>query len=95
MLAQPIDLTSLHTDASFPLTVATRGEHLVLVEIRAGDRLRSRLAALGLHPGMALRVVQSQPGGPLILAIHDDSRLAIGQGMAQKMMVRRAGRGGR
>lgn len=72
---------------SFPLTCATRGETLTLTEIRAGDRLRKRLGELGLNVGMQVRLVQADGTGPVIVAVTNDSRLAVGRGMAQKIMV--------
>lgn len=88
MLAPAYHASRNDPAACFPLTFAERGQPVILTEIRAGDRLRSRLAALGLHVGMTVRVVQANPDGPLILAVSGDSRLAIGRGMAQKMMVK-------
>ncbi|HCU57430.1 MAG TPA: hypothetical protein DF984_04255 [Anaerolineaceae bacterium] len=35
---------------------------------------------------MSLKVVQVDPHGPIILAVKD-SRIALGRGMAQKVMV--------
>lgn len=75
---------------SFPLTFAGRGEKVILVEIRAGEKLRKHLYDLGLHEGAQLRVVQDDGAGGIILAVKQDARLAIGRGMAQKMMVRQA-----
>ncbi|MBK9121717.1 MAG: ferrous iron transport protein A [Chloroflexi bacterium] len=74
--------------AAFPLTCAARGETVVLTDIYAGDTLRQRLMALGLNVGMHVRVVQGALTGPVILAVRNDARLAIGQGMAQKIMVK-------
>lgn len=74
---------------SYPLSFAPRGERVTLMEIRAGNRLRKRLSDLGLHIGMQVRVVQDDMHGPLILAVTDDARLALGRGMAQKIMVER------
>jgi Fe2+ transport system protein FeoA len=71
----------------FPLTCACNGQKLCLKEIRAGGKLRQRLADLGLNTGMSLRVVNCETCGPIILAVTNDSRLAIGRGMAQKIMV--------
>ena len=68
-----------------PLSMATPGERLTLVDITAGDGLRHRLTELGLTPGVEFHVVRSA-GGPLLLAVHD-SRLAIGRGMAHKILV--------
>lgn len=77
---QPVD--------TYPLTFAARGETVMVAEIRAGDRLRKRLGEMGLSIGMQVRVVQGNLAGPVILAIKNDSRLAVGRGMAQKIMVR-------
>ncbi|MFW5708828.1 MAG: FeoA family protein [Chloroflexota bacterium] len=79
--------TLSHHSGSFPLTFATRGETVSLIEIRAGDKLRKRLGDLGLNIGMRVRVVQGDTSGPVILAVTNDSRLAVGRGMAQKIMV--------
>jgi Fe2+ transport system protein FeoA len=49
--------------------------------------LRRRLAELGLNPGSELRIVQASGGGPLILAVKEDARIAIGQGMASRILV--------
>lgn len=73
----------------FPLTCAGCGEIVALTEIRAGDKLRKHLGDLGLNVGMTVRIVQSNTCGPMILAVQNDSRLAVGQGMAQKIMVTR------
>jgi len=62
------------------------GERVKLVEIIAGRRMRRRLTELGLTPGIELRVVQDE-GGPLLLAVYD-SRLALGRGMAHKVLVK-------
>ncbi len=78
------------TEPMFPLTFAARGETVALSEIRAGDKLRQRLGDLGLNVGMRVRVVAEGDGsGAMILAVTNDSRLAIGHGMAQKIMVTR------
>lgn len=89
MLAERIPVSTPNSSEEFPLTFATRGETVVLVEIRAGERLRRRLAELGLHVGMNVRLVKGDASGTVILAVHNDGRLAIGRGMAQKIMVKR------
>jgi ferrous iron transport protein A len=70
-----------------PLAMARTGVDLRLRDIQGGYRLRQRLADLGLTPGSVVRVVQSEGGGPLIIALRDDARLALGRGMAFKIMV--------
>lgn len=69
-----------------PLTLASVGENVRLVDIRGGQELRKRLADLGFTQGMSLRIVQKDANGPVILAVKD-SRMALGHGMAQKVMV--------
>jgi len=43
------------------------------------------LTELGLTPGVEFKVIQAQ-GGPVLLAVRD-ARLALGHGMAQKILV--------
>jgi len=69
-----------------PLVMISEGEEVCLVAIRGGLHLRKRLADLGLNIGTTFRVVRVNPHGPMILAVKD-SRLALGRGMAQKVLV--------
>lgn len=69
-----------------PLAMVAPGEEVRLTAIRGGRRLRKRLADLGLNLGMTVRVIQRDRHGPLILAVKD-GRLALGRGMAHKIMV--------
>ena len=71
--------------AVLPLSMAAAGQPLRLVEIRAGHELTHRLAELGLTRGVELKVVQDA-GGPLLISVRG-SRIAIGRGMAHKLMV--------
>ena len=68
-----------------PLSEARANEELELVEINVGRRLTHRLTELGLTPGVKLRVVQVN-GGPLLVSVRG-SRIAIGRGMAEKLLV--------
>jgi ferrous iron transport protein A len=74
----------------FPLSMAPCNECIRLVDVAGGRTVRRRLAELGLNPGCNLRVVQSRGHGPLILAVKDDTRMAIGRGMAHRIMVEAA-----
>jgi ferrous iron transport protein A len=67
--------------------MVTPGEDVRLVTIQGGRGIRQRLADIGLTPGTVLQVVQSDGWGPLIVAFKNDARLALGRGMAHKMMV--------
>jgi Fe2+ transport system protein FeoA len=69
-----------------PLAMVTPGEEVRLTAIYGGRRMRKRLADLGLNLGLTVRVIQHDGHGPLILAVKD-SRLALGRGMAHRIMV--------
>ena len=71
-----------------PLAMVRPGETVTLCQVTAGQSLRRRLADLGLVEGTVVRVVQSDGGGPLLVAFRDAARLALGRGMAQKIRVR-------
>ncbi len=68
------------------LAMASPGEEVRLTAIHGGQRMRKRLADLGLNIGMKVSVLQHNGGGPLLLAVKD-SRLALGRGMAHKIRV--------
>ncbi len=68
------------------LAMATVGEVVRLVEICGGRHMKRRLADLGLNTGMTVKVINGISQGPLILGVKD-SRLAIGRGMAEQIIV--------
>lgn len=68
-----------------PLGFLPAGREGVVKEIIGGPGLRRRLAELGFTKGMVVRVIQNERG-PLIVAL-GNSRVALGYGMAQKVMV--------
>lgn len=70
-----------------PLSMVSSGETVELVKISEDKRLRKRLADLGLTVGLDVRVIQNHFTGPLILAVKEDARLAIGRSMAHKIQV--------
>jgi len=71
--------------AVMPLPMLSLQQPARIVEIRAGHRLKERLNGLGLLPGGEVEILQDN-GGPLLLAI-GDTRLALGRGMAHKILV--------
>jgi Fe2+ transport system protein FeoA len=70
-----------------PLAMIPPGKEVTLIAIRGGRGLRRRLTDMGLNEGVKLRVIQTQPPGPCIIAI-DNTRLILGHGIAQKIMVK-------
>ena len=75
-------------ERAMPLAMASPGEVVRVAGIRAGWGLTRRLADMGLLPGTEVRVISSQRPGPVLVEVKG-SRLALGHGMAQRIMVTR------
>ncbi|MEA1872720.1 MAG: FeoA family protein [Chloroflexota bacterium] len=71
-----------------PLAMASPGEVVQVVDVRAGWGLQRRLADMGLTPGVIIRVMNSQRPGPIIVDLRG-SRLVLGYGMTQRILVRK------
>ena len=72
--------------ALLPLAMAKAGEKLLIKEITGGREARARLASMGLRPGDALEVISNDGEGRLIVGA-SSTRLALGRGIAQKILV--------
>ncbi|HDJ66128.1 MAG TPA: ferrous iron transport protein A [Nitrososphaeria archaeon] len=70
-----------------PLAFLSEGEVGTVVEIRAGRGLTGRLLAMGIVPGAKIRVLKSSGPGPILVEI-GQTRIALGRGVAMKVMVR-------
>jgi ferrous iron transport protein A len=69
-----------------PLAMAPEGALARIIEIRAGRRAMTRLADLGFTRGSVVRVLKSFGSGPLLLEVRG-SRIALGRGLAMKLLV--------
>lgn len=69
-----------------PLAMAKPGENVVIKDIMGGSHARSRLASMGLRRGDLLEIINNNGLGRLIVG-HEAMRLAMGRGIAQKIMV--------
>ena len=71
-----------------PLTSLQIGHIGIIVNIFAGIKVNQRLTSLGLIPGTKIIKLSSAPfHGPVQLKVRN-TRLAIGRGLANKIMVR-------
>ena len=61
-------------------------KEVTLIAITGGRGIRSKLYSMGLVPGVKLTVLNRNGTGPVMVAVKD-SRLAIGYGMAKKVLV--------
>jgi len=68
------------------LNKVTAGKNVKIVSIDAGSGLHRRLADMGLTTGLQVRIVGSQRPGSVVLDVRG-SRLALGRGISQKIMV--------
>ena len=69
-----------------PLSMAKPGERVVIREIADGRSRRARLASMGLSPGDFVEVITNTGRGRIILG-YKHTRLAMGRGIAQMIMV--------
>lgn len=74
-------------DGLLPLPMLREGSKGKVVAVHGGNKASLRLIEMGFNPGTCVRLIKSAHRGPLIVAI-DDTRFAIGKGMAMKIMVK-------
>lgn len=73
-----------------PLSLAATGRAVVLRRIQPGGELNTRLAAMGLLPGVAVNVCRNDRSGPVVLGLNG-SRIMLGRGMAARISVQEDG----
>lgn len=69
-----------------PLSSVESGQPVIIRELAGGRAMRQRLLGLGLNRGSQAKVMKNDGSGPLILAV-GNGRVALGRGMAFKIMV--------
>lgn len=69
-----------------PLGFVPTGSTVLIQKIGGGRSLSQRLTEMGLVRGTSVRVIKNDVGGPLTISV-GESRLALGRGMALKIMV--------
>jgi Fe2+ transport system protein FeoA len=70
---------------SMPLPLAAPGEPVRVTAFAQGRDMEKRLASMGVTLGCELRLLQHEGGNVVVAAGH--VRLALGQGIAQKILV--------
>ena len=76
----------MQRESTITLSKAASGQQAKLISIEAGRGLTHRLAELGLTPGVELSVVQADRSGPILVLVRG-SRIALGRGMAHKLII--------
>jgi len=72
-----------------PVSLITlrEGEEGVVDAIQGGERLTSRLAGMGMVPGVKIKILRNTAGA--VIAIASDTRVALGRGEASRIQVKR------
>ncbi len=79
----------LPIDPPKPLSRAKAGKTMEIVDLIGGDRATRRLLEMGLYAGAGIEVISGRGFGPIVLKLAG-TRLALGRGLAKKILVREA-----
>ena len=69
----------------YPLSMSQEGEIVNISLLRGGKHFEIRLMSLGLYAGAEVKV--SQREGANLVVLRGETRIALGAGMAHKIMV--------
>lgn len=73
------------------LSELTNGKKAKIVSLNGGHGLRRKLRNIGIREGKLVKLITSQPiGGPIVIDIEGE-QVAIGRGMARKIMIEVSG----
>ena len=65
------------------------GRKAEVIELQGGWGMQRHLSSLGIRPGKIVRKITSQPmGGPIMVEV-ERARVAIGRGMAARIIIRK------
>ncbi len=76
-------IRGLHTP--MPLAFLGEGEEATIVDYTNGRNFMQRIVEMGLHRNEKVRMLHSL-GGPVLVQVHD-SKIALGHGVAMKILV--------
>jgi len=80
-------VTTMPDRTQIPLSQMQAGQNAIVVRIYGGHGLMNRLASLGIRPGQRITKVSSMlMRGPVTIRV-GNSQVAIGFGMASKILV--------
>jgi len=69
-----------------PLAILPENREAAVVEVNGGMGLTRRLSEIGFTPGAKVKVLHSSPPGPILVIVRG-SRIALGRGVAMKIIV--------
>jgi len=68
------------------LAMANENEELKVLQVGHGHKFKKKLSDMGIYKDARVKIVKNDIPGPLIIDVKG-SRLIIGRGQAQKIMV--------
>lgn len=71
----------------FPVSELNEGEEGIVYSFTGGRKLISRFAGIGIVPGVKIKVLRNTGG--LVIVYASDTRIALGRGQADKILVGR------
>lgn len=83
------DMNDIKKAGPIALTEAPQNVPLKVVRILGGHGIRRRLLAMGFHPGDIVELDAAAPfNGPVVVRnVRSDTKIALGRGVAQKIIV--------
>ena len=77
------------TDKVVSLSFLKEGDTGVVHDFKGGEKFRKKLDSLGIRKDKKIKKVSDMVlKGPITVQIENSSRIAIGRGMAEKIMIR-------
>ena len=71
-----------------PLSLLQDGEHAQIITINGGRFVNLRMNELGFNAGEKLKVIRNVGGGPILVELKA-GKIAIGRGVANKILCER------
>ena len=68
------------------LDLIHKGSFVVVKSLSGGHDFLAKVAALGIYNGALLSVIKNSGKGPVLVSVHN-TRVALGRGVAQKVLV--------
>jgi len=88
LMAVPVSPGDEAPDEEIPMSMLRTGEFGILKSYKGGKEMLGRCLSMGFTPGSTVKMVENFSSGPVLARVHDVA-VALGRGMAAKIMVTR------
>lgn len=88
LMATPAFINKEAAEEDIPMSALRTGEFGVLKSYTGGKGMLGRCLSMGFTPGSTIKMVENFGSGPVLAKVHD-TEVALGRGMAAKIMVTR------